>query len=90
MTTVVLCQSCGIPLDNKTPRGTEKNGTLSEKYCMHCYKEGSWTNDLEFDEMYAYNLKRFKASDMNKIEKFFLTKMYTKKFMKKLERWAID
>lgn len=63
-----LCQSCGIPLDDKAPRGTKKDGSLSEKY--------------------AYNLKRFKASDMSKIEKFFLTKMYTKKFMRKLERWV--
>lgn len=89
MAKVALCQSCGIPLDDKSPRGTEKNGTLSEKYCIHCYKDGEWTMNFEFDEMYDYNLKRFKESNMSKIEKFFLTKMYTKKFMKKLERWTV-
>lgn len=88
MAKVALCQSCGIPLDDKSPRGTEKDGKLSEKYCIFCYKDGEWTSNLEFDEMYDYNLKRFKESDMSKMEKFFLTKMYTKKFMRKLERWS--
>lgn len=83
-----LCQSCGIPLKDETDFGTEKDGTLSTKYCEKCYQDGEWTKtDLAFDGMYAYNLKKFQESDMNKIEKFFLNKMYTKKFMKKLERW---
>lgn len=88
MAKVTLCQSCGIPLDDKAQRGTKNNGILSEKYCIHCYKNGKWTLNLEFDEMYDNNLKRFKESNMSKMEKFFLTKMYTKKFMKKLERWS--
>lgn len=88
MKKVVLCQSCGIPLDNKTPKGTELDGTLSEEYCLYCYQVGEWTSNLNFDEMYDLNLKRFKESDMSKMEKFFLTQMYTKKFMKKLTRWS--
>ncbi|GGI39081.1 zinc ribbon domain-containing protein [Mammaliicoccus stepanovicii] len=87
MSKVKQCQSCGIPLDKKTPNGTEKDGSLSEKYCIHCYQNGEWTMDLGFDDMYDYNLKRFKASDMNRVSKFFLKKMYTKKFMSKLDRW---
>lgn len=84
---VKLCQSCGMPLDDKTPAGTEKDGSLSEKYCHHCYQNGEWTLNLSFDEMYEHNLKKFQESDMNKFQKFILNKMYTKKFMKKLERW---
>ncbi|MBK3719269.1 putative zinc ribbon domain protein [Staphylococcus arlettae] len=81
------CQSCGIPLDKNTPQGTEENGSLSLKYCIHCYQNGQWTLDLSFDEMYDYNLKRFQESDMNKFQKMILSKMYTKKFMRKLDRW---
>lgn len=84
-----LCQSCGIPLKNEIDYGTEKDETLSTKYCVNCYKDGEWTkSDLDFDDMYDYNLKKFQESDMKKIEKFFLNKMYTKKFMKKLDRWS--
>lgn len=87
MAKVALCQSCGIPLDDKTARGTKKDGSLSEKYCIHCLENGEWTMQLAFDEMYTYNLNRFKESNMSKVEKFFIKRMYTKKFMKKLERW---
>ena len=80
------CQSCGIPLDKNTPQGTEEDGSLSLKYCIHCYQNGQWTLDLSFDEMYDYNLKRFQESDMNKFQKMILSKMYTKKFMRKLDR----
>lgn len=87
MSKVTQCQSCGMPLDKKTPNGTNQDGSLSEKYCIHCYQNGEWTLDLSFDEMYEYNLKKFQESDMSKVSKFFLSKMYTKKFMRKLERW---
>lgn len=84
-----LCQSCGMPLKGSSDFGTEKNGTPSEKFCQYCYQDGEWVqSDLSFDEFYAYSLKRFQESDMNRIEKFFLNKMYTKKFLKKLERWS--
>lgn len=81
------CQSCGIPIEKVTQQGTNKDGSLSTKYCEKCYQQGEWTLNLSFDEMYTYNLKRFQESEMNKVQKFFLNKMYTKKFMKKLERW---
>ncbi|KXT59427.1 zinc ribbon domain-containing protein [Lactococcus sp. DD01] len=90
MVKVALCQSCGVPLDTNSPRGFEKNGELSDKYCMYCYEEGKWTCDLEFDEMYKYNLKRFKESSIGGFEKIFLMMIYTKKFMRKLERWSDD
>jgi len=84
---VKLCQSCGMPIDVRTEPGTEKDGSSSEKYCVHCYQNGEFTKNGSFEEMYAYNLARFRESDMNRFEKFILNMMYTKKFVKKLERW---
>ncbi|MHC0039049.1 zinc ribbon domain-containing protein [Pseudoneobacillus sp. C159] len=83
-----MCQSCGMPMKVSSEFGTEKDGNLSEKYCHYCYKNGEWVHaDLSFDEFYAFSLKRFQESDMNRVAKFFLNKMYTKKFLKKLDRW---
>lgn len=83
-----LCQSCGMPMKVSSDFGTKKDGTPSEKYCHYCYENGEWIQpDVTFDEFYAFSLKRFQESDMNRVEKFFLNKMYTKKFLKKLERW---
>ena len=35
------CESCGMPLHDDT-RGTESDGSPSEKYCKICYAQGSF------------------------------------------------
>lgn len=51
MTKKQFCQSCGMPLDGKD-NGTEKDGSLSWKYCSLCYKDGKFINpEMSLDEM---------------------------------------
>ncbi|KRN77093.1 hypothetical protein IV67_GL000610 [Weissella minor] len=76
-----------MPIDKNTLGGKNADGTISTKYCENCYQDGAFVQDLSFDEMYTYNYEKFLASDMNKIEKFFVKYMYTKKFMRGLDRW---
>lgn len=41
------CQSCGMPLQTKKAgdcRGSEANGTKSEKWCSLCYQNGVFIN----------------------------------------------
>lgn len=49
------CQSCGMPLFTKKSgdcRGTEADGTKSEKWCSLCYENGHFINaDCTLDEM---------------------------------------
>lgn len=49
------CQSCGMPLVSKRQgdmRGTEANGSLSEKWCKLCYLDGHFTGpDCTLEEM---------------------------------------
>lgn len=49
------CQSCGMPLYTKRVgdcRGTEKDGSKSEKWCSLCYKNGTFIGpDCTLDEM---------------------------------------
>ena len=49
------CQSCGMPLQNKNTgdsRGTEADGSKSEKWCNLCYKNGVFIRpDCTLDEM---------------------------------------
>lgn len=40
----ILCQSCGIPLDNEAIKGTKANGLKSEEFCKFCYEQGAYTN----------------------------------------------
>ena len=35
-----ICQSCGMPLNNKEELGTNKDGSINDDYCKYCYKDG--------------------------------------------------
>ncbi|MBP2100553.1 zinc ribbon domain-containing protein [Enterococcus rivorum] len=86
---MVYCGSCGKPMKKTDDFGSERDGTLSDKYCELCYQNGSWTEpDIIFDDFYEKSYRGFLNSDRSRIEKFFLKKMYTKKFVRKLERWS--
>ena len=45
-----FCQSCGMPLtdDNK---GTNADGTQNEDYCIYCYKDGKFTQNMTMEQM---------------------------------------
>lgn len=48
------CQSCGMPLhtDNGDMRGTEHDGSKSEKYCVLCYQDGAFVGgDCTVEQM---------------------------------------
>ena len=45
-----FCQSCGFPLKkDKQGGGTEKDGSISKKYCSMCYKNGEFLTPPEID-----------------------------------------
>lgn len=45
-----ICQSCGIPLNNKEELGTNKDGTINNDYCKYCYKNGEFIDDVSMKE----------------------------------------
>ncbi len=45
-----FCQSCGMPLINEI-LGTNADGTQNEEYCIYCYKDGAFTDDLTMEGM---------------------------------------
>lgn len=49
------CQSCGMPLQTKKAgdcRGTETDGSKSEKWCSLCYENGAFTGqDCTLNDM---------------------------------------
>ena len=40
----MFCQSCTLPIDDTTSRGTEKDGSKSSTYCKYCYQDGAFTS----------------------------------------------
>lgn len=63
----ILCQSCGIPLDKETIKGSEKNDLKNEEYCKFCYDQGGYTNpNLTLDELketVQIQMKKMKLPD---------------------------
>lgn len=85
---IIYCGSCGKPMKLKEDFGSETDGTASTEFCHLCYQNGAWTDpDISFEDFYEKSYKGFIESDMNKMQKFFLKKMYTKKFVANLKRW---
>jgi hypothetical protein len=39
-----ICQSCGMPLNNKT-KGTTNENKPSDDYCKFCYQNGIFTDE---------------------------------------------
>lgn len=49
------CQSCGMPMRAEKDKGTEANGTSTDKYCINCYKDGKFTwPDATAEQMQIY------------------------------------
>ena len=46
----LICQCCGMPLEDDSIIGREKDGTLNEDYCKWCYADGTYTYS-DMDEL---------------------------------------
>lgn len=38
----LICQCCGMPLDDDTTLSREVDGTINEEYCKWCYNDGKF------------------------------------------------
>ncbi|HVX58244.1 MAG TPA: zinc ribbon domain-containing protein [Candidatus Saccharimonadales bacterium] len=78
-----FCQSCGMPLNMDEQHGTETDGSLSPKFCVHCYKGGEFTwPDATLDQMQTYCAGILAKQHWPN----FMIRMTTKR-MDRLERW---
>ena len=54
----LICQCCGMPLDDDEIIGRDNDGTLNEAYCKWCYADGTFTysNMEELIDVCAKNM----------------------------------
>ena len=53
----LICQCCGMPIDDDSILGRDKDGTLNEEYCKWCYADGTYTyNDMDEQAIYSDTL----------------------------------
>lgn len=42
-----------MPLEKNEQKGTNKDGSISEKYCVYCLKDGNFLQDITLEEAIA-------------------------------------
>ncbi len=85
-----FCQSCGMPLTAAEQFGTNKDQSTNEDYCVYCFKDGNFTQNVTMDEMIAHCAQFVEEFNKDAGEK--LTKdeaiVQMKMYFPKLKRWA--
>lgn len=83
------CQSCGMLLQTKKAgdcRGSEKDGSKSEKWCKLCYVDGAFIGtDCTLDEMKVIVDDALKENGSGKIMRWMAQKQ-----LPRLERWKLS
>lgn len=85
----IFCQSCGMPMTATEHFGTNEGGSAHSDYCVYCFKEGQFTQDLTMDEMIEHCAEFVDEFNKNSAQK--LTKeeaiSQMKQFFPQLKRW---
>ena len=45
-----ICQSCSMPMEDKSVYGTNKDGSKNSDYCIYCYKNGDFIDKVSMEE----------------------------------------
>lgn len=78
-----ICQSCSMPLAKEEDYGTTKGGGRSADYCVHCLKDGDFTQDITLEQAIAQCAEYADMADATKEEALD----YAQKVFPTLKRW---
>ena len=78
----LICQCCGMPLEDDTVIGREKDGTLNEDYCKWCYADGTYTYS-DMDELIDVCVGYMANENFSEEQ----ARSYMKKLLPKLDYW---
>lgn len=84
-----FCQSCGMPMELPEQYGTNKDGSLNTEYCVYCFKDGSFTQNITMDEMIEHNLKYLAEFNKDSNTKFTVeqARAEMQAYFPTLKRW---
>lgn len=87
-----ICQSCGMPMNDESMFGTNKDGVKNSDYCIYCYKNGEFLQNANMDEMiehcaqFVNEVNKGLPQPITKEEYIGQMKMY----FPHLKRWRTD
>ena len=59
-----ICQSCSMPLTKNEEFGTNKGGGKNEDYCIYCYKDGEFIDNVSMEEYIEMNVPFAEQANM--------------------------
>ena len=59
-----ICQSCSMPLTDSNEFGTNKDSSKNEDYCIYCYKDGEFIDDVSLEEYIEMNVSFYEQAEM--------------------------
>ena len=80
----LVCQSCSMPIAQEEHIGTNRDGSPNRDYCVFCFKDGSFIQDMNLDEFIEHSLQF--APQVGISEENF--KNYCNETLPTLKRWA--
>lgn len=78
----LVCQCCGMPIEDDTILGRDNDGTLNEDYCKWCYSDGTYTYS-DMDELIDVCIKHMVNEDFTEEQ----ARSYMKELLPKLDYW---
>ena len=86
----LICQCCGMPIDDDSILGRDKDGTLNEEYCKWCYADGTYTyNDM--DELIDVCVKNMVNENFTEEQaRSYVKEMLPKSLMIRKPTWGIN
>lgn len=83
-----FCQSCGMPLTSEI-LGTNADGTPNEDYCIYCYNDGKFTQDMTMEQMIDHCAQFTDEINKNSGQNLTVEQMkeQMRQFFPHLKRW---
>ena len=78
-----ICQSCSMPLLKDEDFGTTKSGDKSDDYCVHCLKDGEFTQNITVEQAIAQCVEYADMAGVTKEEAL----AYATSLFPTLKRW---
>ena len=78
----LVCQCCGMPLQDDAVLGRNHDGTLNEEYCQWCYADGTY-NYHDMDDLIAVCVKNMVNEQFTEEQ----ARAYLKELLPTLDYW---
>ena len=78
----LICQCCGMPIEDDSILGRDKDGTLNEEYCKWCYADGTYTYS-NMDDLIDVCVKNMVNESVSEEQ----ARSYMKEILPQLDYW---